>query len=196
MRHHKAGLKLNRTSSHRNAMFRNMVTSLFKHDRIRTTNTKAKELKRWADNLITLAKRGDLHARRRALSIVREKEVVHKLFSEVEDRFSDKAGGYTRVVRLGRRPGDAAPICLVELVSSETTGKKKKERKKKKTEPAKKKPAADKREADTIETEQKTEEKPSQPTDIKEASATAEASKKPEPPVSPEQDSTKADPES
>ena len=196
MRHHKAGLKLNRTSSHRNAMFRNMVTSLFKHDRIRTTNTKAKELKRWADNLITLAKRGDLHARRRALSIVREKAVVHKLFSEVEDRFSSKAGGYTRVVRLGRRPGDAAPICLVELISSETTGKKKKERKKKKTEPAKKIPAADKREADTIETEQEIEEKPSQSADTKEASATAEASKESEPPVSSEKDITKPDPAS
>jgi len=87
MRHRKAGLKLNRTSSHRTAMFRNMVTSLFKHERIRTTDVKAKELRRWADNLITLAKRGDLHARRQALSIVREKEVVYKLFAEAAERY-------------------------------------------------------------------------------------------------------------
>ena len=154
MRHHKAGLKLNRTSSHRNAMFRNMVTSLFKHDRIRTTDTKAKELKRWADNLITLAKRGDLHARRRALSIVREKDVVHKLFNDVENRFSDTKSGYTRVVRLGRRPGDAAPMSLVELVSAETE-KKKKERKKKKTAIEKQKPSEETREPETADIEKK-----------------------------------------
>ena len=85
MRHRKSGLKLNRTASHRKAMFRNMVTSLFKHERIRTTDAKAKELRRWADHIITLAKRGDLHARRQALSIVREKEVVHKLFAEAAE---------------------------------------------------------------------------------------------------------------
>ena len=81
MRHRKAVLKLNRTPSHRKAMFRNMVTSLFKYERIQTTGAKAKELRRWADHLITLAKRGDLHARRQALAIVREKDVVHKLFA-------------------------------------------------------------------------------------------------------------------
>ena len=86
MRHRKSGLKLNRTSSHRKAMFRNMVTSLLKHQRIRTTAAKAKELRSWADHLITLAKRGDLHARRQALSIVREKDIVHKLFEEAGDR--------------------------------------------------------------------------------------------------------------
>ena len=90
MRHRKAGLKLNRTSIHRNAMFRNIVTSLFKHDRIRTTDAKAKELRRWADKMVTLAKRGDLHARRQALSIVREKEVVHKLFDEAAERFGSQ----------------------------------------------------------------------------------------------------------
>ena len=131
MRHRKAGLKLNRTSSHRDAMFRNMVTSLFKHQRIRTTDVKAKELRRWADNLITLAKRGDLHARRQALSIVREKEVVHKLFAEAAEHYGDRSGGYTRIVKLGRRPGDAAPISLIELVLS-VDDKKKKIKKKKK----------------------------------------------------------------
>lgn len=131
MRHRKSGLKLSRTSSHRDAMFRNMVTSLFKHQRIRTTDVKAKELRRWADNLITLAKRGDLHARRQALSIVREKEVVHKLFAEAAEHYGDRSGGYTRVIKLGRRPGDAAPISLIELVLS-VDDKKKKVKKKKK----------------------------------------------------------------
>jgi large subunit ribosomal protein L17 len=106
-----------------------MVTSLFKHERIRTTDAKAKELRRWADHVITLAKRGDLHARRQALSIVREKGIVHKLFAEADERFGSSAGGYTRVVKLGRRAGDAAPISLVELVVPEA-GKKKKTKKK------------------------------------------------------------------
>ncbi len=145
MRHRKAGLKLNRTASHRNAMFRNMVTSLFKHDRIRTTGAKAKELRRWADHIITLAKRGDLHARRQALAIVREKDVVHKLFENAAERFGAIAGGYTRVVKLGRRPGDAAPVSLIELVVSQDTKKKKAKKKKAKAEAAPKKAAADKK---------------------------------------------------
>ena len=131
MRHRSAGTKLNRTSSHRKAMFRNMVTSLFKHERIRTTDAKAKEIRRWADKLVTLAKRGDLHARRQALSIIREKDVVHKLFSEAPERFATVSGGYTRVVKVGFRPGDAAPISMVELVTPEV--KKKKARRKKKS---------------------------------------------------------------
>jgi large subunit ribosomal protein L17 len=109
-------------------MFRNMVTSLFKHERIRTTDVKAKELRRWADNLITLAKRGDLHARRQALSIVREKDVVHKLFAEAAEKYGAVSGGYTRIVKLGRRPGDAAPISMIELVSLEKVKKKKKKK--------------------------------------------------------------------
>jgi large subunit ribosomal protein L17 len=117
MRHCKSGLKLNMTSSHRAAMFRNMVTSLLKHDKIRTTTTRAKELRGWADHIISLAKRGDLHARRQALSVVREKNVVHKLFDEAAERFASMAGGYTRIVKVGRRPGDAAPMSIVELVA-------------------------------------------------------------------------------
>lgn len=129
MRHRKSGLKLNRTASHRDAMFRNMVTSLFKHQRIQTTDAKAKELRRWADHLITLAKRGDLHARRQAMAIVREKNVVHKLFEEAQSRFQAIAGGYTRVIKLGRRAGDAAPISVIEFVTpSADTGKTKKEK--------------------------------------------------------------------
>ena len=116
MRHRKSGVKLGRTSSHRQAMFRNMVTSLLKHERIRTTDVKAKELRRWSDHIVTLAKRGDLHALRQALSIVREKAVVYKLFEEAPERFGAVAGGYTRIIKMGRRAGDAAPMSLVELV--------------------------------------------------------------------------------
>ncbi len=126
MRHRKAGVKLNRTTSHRQAMFRNMVTSLFKHDRIRTTDVKAKELRRWADHIITLAKRGDLHARRQILAIVQEKGVAHKLFEEAGKRFGTINGGYTRIIKLGRRPGDAAPVSIIELVATEEKAKSKK----------------------------------------------------------------------
>lgn len=126
MRHRKSGIKLNRTGSHRNAMFRNMVTSLFKYERIRTTDAKAKELRRWADQMITLAKKGDLHARRKAMSIIREKDVVHQLFETAGERFGGRQGGYTRIVKLGHRPGDAASISLIELIISEKTEKKKK----------------------------------------------------------------------
>lgn len=147
MRHRKASLKLNRTTSHRTAMFRNMVTSLFKHERIRTTGAKAKELRRWADHLITLAKRGDLHARRQALSIIREKRVVHKLFAEASEKFGQSAGGYTRIVKLGRRAGDAAPMSLIELVVLETGSKKKSKKKTAKKGTAKVKAGAEKKAA-------------------------------------------------
>lgn len=116
MRHRKAGVKLNRTASHRSAMFRNMVTSLLKHEHIQTTDAKAKEVRRWADHIITLAKRGDLHARRQALSILREKDVVYKIFEMADERFGSLSGGYTRVIKIGRRRGDAAPVSIVELV--------------------------------------------------------------------------------
>ena len=143
MRHRKAGLKLNRTSSHRDAMFRNMVTSLFKYERIRTTDTKAKGLRRWADHLITLAKRGDLHARRQALSIIREKNVVHKLFAEANERFGTMSGGYTRIVKLRRRPGDAALVSMIELVAPEKEKSKKKKTKGKKSAAVEKKQVAE-----------------------------------------------------
>ena len=155
MRHQKSGVKLNRTASHRKAMFRNMVTSLLKHDRIRTTDTKAKELRRWVDHIITLAKRGDLHARRQALSIVREKAVVHKLFEEASDRFGTIAGGYTRIVKIGRRPGDAAPMSLIELVSVEAAPKKKKKRKKAKPKVEQKAAAVETAAAETEDADEK-----------------------------------------
>lgn len=133
MRHQKAGSKLSRTSSHRKAMFRNMVTSLFKYDRIRTTDAKARELRQWADHLITLAKRGDLHARRQAMAIMQEKDLVHKLFEEASERFGSIKGGYSRIVKLGIRPGDKAPVSLVELQAIEKSKKKTVEKKKTKT---------------------------------------------------------------
>ncbi|SMC26106.1 LSU ribosomal protein L17P [Desulfacinum hydrothermale DSM 13146] len=128
MRHRKSGRKLNRTSSHRTAMFRNMVTSLLEHERIYTTVPKAKEIRRWADSMITLGKRGDLHARRQALGVVRSKAVVHKLFAELGPRYQDRPGGYTRIVKMGYRRGDAAPMCLIELVGGETQPPKKAEK--------------------------------------------------------------------
>ena len=135
MRHRKTGSKLGRNSSHRDAMFRNMVTSLIKHDRITTTDAKAKALRGIADHLVTLAKRGDLHARRQAMAIVREKNVVHKLFETANARFGSVSGGYTRIVKVGYRPGDAAKMSIIELITPDTTVKKK---------PAKKKKAAKK----------------------------------------------------
>jgi large subunit ribosomal protein L17 len=116
MRHAKSGRKLGRTSSHRHAMFRNMVTSLFEHERIVTTEHKAKELRPIAEKMITLAKRGDLHARRQALSYMRSKNVVAKLFDQIKEQFADRNGGYTRIIRTGIRTGDAAPMAIIELV--------------------------------------------------------------------------------
>jgi large subunit ribosomal protein L17 len=116
MRHRKSGRKLGRTSAHRKALFRNMVTSLLDHESIQTTDAKAKELRGIADKMITLGKRGDLHARRQALSVIRDKEVTQKLFGELADRFRERPGGYTRVIKLGHRAGDAAPVSIIELV--------------------------------------------------------------------------------
>ena len=133
MRHRKAGLKLGRTTSHRDAMFKNMVTALFKHDQVRTTDVKAKELRRLADKIITLAKRGDLHARRQALSIIREKDVAHKLFETASARFGAIDGGYTRIVKIGIRPGDAALVSVVSLYDVDARKEDGKAKTKKKT---------------------------------------------------------------
>ena len=117
MRHGKSGRKLNRSTSHRLAMFRNMVTSLLEHEQIYTTVAKGKELRRWADWMITLGKRGDLHARRQALAVIREKQIVHKVFEELGPRYQNRTGGYTRMVKVGFRRGDASPMCILELSS-------------------------------------------------------------------------------
>ena len=119
MRHGKSGRKLGRTSSHRQAMFRNMVTSLFEHERIVTTEQKAKEIRPIAEKMITLAKRGDLHARRQALDYIRRKDVVAKLFDEIQNQFSNRQGGYTRIIKTGTRQGDAAAMAIIELVGYE-----------------------------------------------------------------------------
>ena len=119
MRHRKAGRKLNRTAAHRKAMLRNMVTSLFEHERIVTTVPKAKEARRVADKMITLAKRGDLHARRQAQAYIQSKGVVAKLFDVIQGQFVDRQGGYTRIIQTGTRQGDAAPMAILELVGYE-----------------------------------------------------------------------------
>jgi len=132
MRHRVAGKKLNRSPSHRKALFRNLVTALLQHEAVRTTDAKAKELKRWGDRLITLGKQGTLHARRRAAAVVMSRTVVKKLFDELGPRYQARQGGYTRVVKLGVRAGDAAPVSIVELVdragSEPEQGKKKPQR--------------------------------------------------------------------
>ncbi|MCE5334446.1 MAG: 50S ribosomal protein L17 [Desulfobacteraceae bacterium] len=129
MRHGVSGRNLSRTTSHRLAMFRNMVTSLLQHERIYTTVPKAKEMRRWAEWMITLGKHGDLHARRQALRIIREKDVVHKVFDELAQRYQNRAGGYTRIVKVGFRRGDASPMCLLELISDAKPGDKTKKKK-------------------------------------------------------------------
>jgi large subunit ribosomal protein L17 len=116
MKHRVVGRRLDRTTEHRTAMFRNLVTSLFRHERIVTTTPKAKEIKRFADGFITLAKKGTAHARRIANRDVRDVEVLNKLFVTLGPRFKDRPGGYTRVIRVGRRAGDAAEMAMIELV--------------------------------------------------------------------------------
>ena len=119
MRHRRSGRKLNRTSSHRRAMLRNMVTAFLDSERIITTVPKAKELRPFAEKMITLGKRESLHARRQALAVIRRKEVVHKLFEELAPRFADRNGGYTRIVRIGTRKGDSAEMAVIEFLGSE-----------------------------------------------------------------------------
>jgi large subunit ribosomal protein L17 len=116
VRHAKTGRKLGRDSSHRKALYANLACSLIEHGRIRTTEAKAKAVKPYAEKMITLGRRGDLHARRLALSELRSQEVVHKLFADVAPRMADRPGGYSRIVKLGPRQGDAAEMVYLELV--------------------------------------------------------------------------------
>ena len=136
MRHRKAGYKLGRRTQHRWAMFRNLLVALFRHERISTTETKAKAVRGAADHMITLAKRDNLHARRQVLAMVPDTEVVHRLFDTVAARFAERNGGYTRIIKAGRRPGDAAPMVFLELVdrpeAAEGRGKDKGDRKSRK----------------------------------------------------------------
>src|SRR5512145_1986941 len=126
MRHNKSGRKLGRNSGHRNAMMRNMVTSLIEHGRITTTDSRAKELRKLVERMITLGKRGDLHARRQVSQVIRTRQVVAKLFDQVGPRFKDRPGGYTRIIKLGNRLGDNASQSIIELVEEEFTAKPKK----------------------------------------------------------------------
>ena len=112
----KFGSKLGRTTSHREAMLRTMVTSFIRYEKIKTTDTKAKELRKVAEKMVTLGKRGDLHARRQAAAYVREREMVGKLFEEISTRYRERTGGYTRIVKAGYRVGDNAPMSIIEFV--------------------------------------------------------------------------------
>jgi len=136
MRHLKAHKKLGMDSSHRKAFFRNMVTSLIEHERIQTTDTRAKELRSIAEKMVTLGKRGDLHARRQAMEVIRLKSIAKKLFEDIAPRYKDINGGYTRIIKIGRRHGDNAPLSIIEFTM------KKQEEKKVDKKPAKKKEKA------------------------------------------------------
>ncbi|TMK35010.1 MAG: 50S ribosomal protein L17 [Actinobacteria bacterium] len=123
MRHHRAGKKLGRDSAHRKALYANLAGSLIEHGRIKTTQAKAKAVKPFAEQMITLGKRGDLAARRQAIAELRSQDVVHQLFAEVAPRFADRPGGYTRIVKLGPRQGDAAEMVYLELVDFDATAR-------------------------------------------------------------------------
>ena len=126
MRHKRIGRKLGVTTKHRKAMFRNMVTDFFRFDKIKTTDTRAKELRRIAEKLITLAKDASLHKRRQAAAYIRDNEVLKKLFDEIAPKFKDRPGGYTRITKLGFRRGDSSPVSIIELVEEDYKPKKKK----------------------------------------------------------------------
>jgi large subunit ribosomal protein L17 len=123
VRHARSGKKLGRDSAHRRALYANLAGALIEHGRIRTTVTKAKAVKPLAEQMITLGRRGDLHARRQATSVLRSRDVVHKLFAEVAPLFKDRPGGYTRIVKIGPRPGDSAEMAYLELVDEEYVAK-------------------------------------------------------------------------
>ncbi len=132
MRHRHAGRKLGRTASHRKAMLKNMVTSLFAHERIKTTDEKAKEARRVAERMITFARRGDLSARRHVAKTVRDPEILKKLFDDIAPRYAERPGGYTRILKLGVRRGDGARTAMLELVGKDEEGRKKKKKQRKK----------------------------------------------------------------
>ncbi|MEI9474973.1 MAG: 50S ribosomal protein L17 [Deltaproteobacteria bacterium] len=153
MRHRVAGRKLSRHSQHRSLMFRNMLVSLIEHERLKTTLAKAKELRKVAEKIVTLGKKDSLHARRLAFALLRNEDIVKKLFTEIAPRFKDRQGGYTRIYKLGWRAGDAAPLSLIEWVTLSAEEEKKKSAVKKAKEALKKvvpkkKGAAEKPEAE------------------------------------------------
>ncbi|MDH5558650.1 MAG: 50S ribosomal protein L17 [Alphaproteobacteria bacterium] len=123
MRHGMSGRKLNRTSSHRKALFSNMANALIKHEQIKTTLPKAKELRPVVEKLVTLGKRGNLHARRQAFAMLRDDVMTRKLFDTLAGRYADRSGGYTRVLKAGHRRGDAAPMAIIEFVDRDPAAK-------------------------------------------------------------------------
>lgn len=156
MRHRKKGRKLNRTASHKKAMLRNIANQLFEHKEIRTTTAKAKEARPTVERLITYAKKGDLHHRRLAFSFLRQKSSIKTLFDEIAPTFAEREGGYTRVIKLGRRLGDGAPMSILQLVGFETLGDTVKKEAKKKT----RKKETKTKEASPVKTDTAAEEKP------------------------------------
>lgn len=145
MRHNKKGTHLGRTTSHKKALMRNMVASLFEHKSIKTTDAKAKEARRYAEKLITFAKNGSLHHRRLAFKFLQNKEAIKTLFGEIGPACAERAGGYTRIIKLGYRQGDSASICMLELVDFSTYSVEKRAKKKEKD--IQKKESAEKQEA-------------------------------------------------
>jgi large subunit ribosomal protein L17 len=177
MRHQKRVKTLNRTKSHRKALLMNLANSLFHHESIKTTNPKAMELKRVAERLITLAKRKDLHSLRLAFSFLRDKNVVRKLFSDIGERYSAINGGYTRVLKIGNRKGDNAPMALIELTQKKEEKKAKEEKK-----PAKKadKKSEKKTEKKTTKAVEKKTTKTAEKKTVKKATKAKEATKEAE----------------
>ena len=177
MRHRVKAGTLGRSASHRTAMYRNLVTSLFEHERVRTTDAKAKGVRSLAEKMITLGKRGDLHARRRALRVIRRREVAAKVFDDLAERYRDRPGGYTRIVKLGIRPGDAAAMSIIELVESGEPAAHAPKADEKAGKPAAKKASAKTAKKDDAKTTKKTaekakaEKKPAKKTSKKKASA-------------------------
>jgi len=178
MRHMNKVKTLNKKKSHRRAMFQNLANALFDHESIKTTSPKAMELKKVADKLITLAKRKDMHAMRLAFSILRNKEIVRKLFTDIGERYTATSGGYTRVLKIGSRKGDNAPMAIIELThkKEKEEKKEKKAEKKKASEPKAKKPKEEKKEK-TAKKEKVAKEK-SEKTETKEKKPRKKATKK------------------
>ena len=176
MRHRRAGKKLGRDSSHRQAMLRNMVTSLFKYEQLETTDAKAKQLRPVAEKIITLAKRGDLHARRQAFAYIKDKAITHRLFGDLRDRYMDRQGGYVRIVKKGNRKGDGAPLSVIQLLPEEE-GKKKGKKKGRATKAASAAESKKKKESKPREDEKKDPKKDSKKGKTAGASASKKAKK-------------------
>ncbi len=181
MRHQRTGKKLGRDASHRRALYANLAGALIEHGRIRTTVTKAKAVKPLAERMITLGRRGDLHARRQATSFLRSRDVVHKLFAEVAPRFKDRPGGYARIVKIGPRAGDAAEMAYLELVDEEYVAQQREERATAVAEPE---PVE---EADEAEAEEELDEEPEADEELEEPEA--------EEPAEPEAEESEPEPE-